>query len=80
MEKYKKYVSDYLFTTPSFLVGSGTVLNLAGNYYKFNTSESGFDADEKAIENDFGMIGQDLYDVMDKIKTTNIEFTLSNSR
>lgn len=68
MKKQKKYITDFLFSTPSFLSGAGTVINLAGNFYEFNSSDSGFEADEKAIENDFRMIGQDISDVIEKIK------------
>ena len=68
MKKQKRYISSFLFSTPSFLSGAGTVINLAGNYYAFNSSDSGFEADEKAIENDFRMIGQDIADVIERIK------------
>lgn len=68
MKKQKSYSTDFLFSTPSFLSGAGTVMNLAGNFYEFNSSESGFEADEKAIQNDFRMIGQDFSDVVDKVK------------
>ena len=68
MKKQKKNTTDFLFSTPSFFSGAGTVINLAGNFYEFNSSESGFEADEKAIENDFRMIGQDISDVIEKIK------------
>ena len=68
MRKQKRYTSGFLFSTPSFLSGAGTVINLAGNFYEFNSSDSGFEADEKAIENDFRMIGQDICDVIENIK------------
>lgn len=68
MKKQKRFVTDFLFSTPTFLSGAGTAINLAGNFYEFNSSDSDFEADKKAIENDFNMIGQDIYDVIDKIK------------
>jgi hypothetical protein len=68
MGKKKRYVTDFLSSTPSFLSGAGTVINLAGNYYEFNVSNSGFEADRKAIENDFRMVGQDICDVIEKIR------------
>lgn len=71
MKKQKRYTTGFLFSTPSFLSGAGTVINLAGNFYEFNSSDSGFEADEKAIENDFRMIGQDICDVIEKIKEDN---------
>ena len=65
--KNKKYITGFLFTSPSFLTGAGTVINLAGNYYEFNTCSSGIEADEMAIEHDFRMIGQDITDIMEDI-------------
>lgn len=64
----KRYTTGFLFSTPLFLSGAGTVMNLAGNYYEFNSSDSGSEADQKAIENDFRMIGQDIYDIIENIK------------
>ncbi len=68
MKKQKRYTTGFLFSTPSYLSGAGTVINLAGNFYEFNSSETGFEADEMAIQNDFRTIGQDFYSVIDKIK------------
>lgn len=68
MKKQKRYTTGFLFSTPSFLSGAGTVINLAGNFYEFNSSDSGFEADEMAIQNDFRMVGQDICDVIEKIK------------
>jgi hypothetical protein len=48
--------------------GMGTVINLEGNYYDFTISSNGFEDDAIAIQNDFNMIGQDLNDVIQKIK------------
>lgn len=67
MEKKEKYTSGFLFATPSFLMGAGTVFNLAGNYYEFNTAQSGADADRLAIENDFRMVGLDIYDSVEAL-------------
>lgn len=64
----KKFRTDFLFVTPTFLTGAGSVLNLAGNYYEFNTSESGYEADCMAIKSDFDMIGQDIQEVFTKIQ------------
>ena len=71
MKIQQKFTTDFLFSTPSFLSGAGTVINLAGNYYEFNDFEMGFGADEKAIENDFNMVGQDIYDVIGNINVDN---------
>jgi hypothetical protein len=55
-----KYHSDFLFSTPTFINGIGSIINIAGNYYIFNYSETAEEADAKAIEADWGVIGQDL--------------------
>lgn len=55
-----KYKTDYLFARPSFLLGIGSLLNIAGNYYNFNYSESDIESDIKAMENDWGIIGGDI--------------------
>lgn len=71
MERKKRYTTGFLYSTPNFLSGAGTVMNLAGNFYKFNSSETGFEADKIALENDFRMIGQDIWDVIENIKIDN---------
>ena len=60
----KKYRTDFLFSKSNFLMGMGSVLDLSGTYYTFNASESEKEADRKAIESDWGMIGQDMKEAM----------------
>jgi hypothetical protein len=60
MKRKNIYRSDFLFTRSSFLTGAGSVLNISGNYFPFNYSKSDEDADSKAIEFDWGMVGLDL--------------------
>lgn len=69
MNDQKQFTSGFLFSTPSFLSGAGTVINLAGNYYKFNSSNFGTEADEMAIEHDFRMIGQDIKNAFNFLKS-----------
>jgi hypothetical protein len=38
----------------------GSIFNMAGNYFSFNTSSSDEEADARAIESDWGTIGLDL--------------------
>lgn len=68
MKRQKRYSTGFLFSTPSLFSGAGTVMNLAGNYYEFNSSDSGFEADCIALQNDFKMVGQDINDAIQKIK------------
>ncbi len=68
MKRKKRFATDFLFSTPTFLSGAGTVINLAGNYYDFNASDSGSEADALALSNDFRMVGQDLADVLEVVR------------
>ncbi|MDI9356370.1 MAG: hypothetical protein QM536_05010 [Chitinophagaceae bacterium] len=68
MKKQKIYTKSFLFSHLSFFSGAGTVINLAGNFYRFNSLDSGFEADRKSIENDFRMIGQDITCAIEKMK------------
>lgn len=76
MGSKNKFMSDFLFSTPNFLIGAGSVINIAGNYYNFNESDSESEADAKAIENDFKMVGQDIYNVLNDSKLKNNELIL----
>jgi hypothetical protein len=62
----KAYRTDFLFPNSSFLTGAGSVFNIAGNYFGFNYSASDEQADSRALENDWGMIGEDILDVIKK--------------
>ena len=57
-----------MFPRTNFVIGMGSVLNIAGNYFHFNYSGSDEDADRKAIESDWGMIGNDVSDAIVSIK------------
>ncbi len=65
-----KNVTDYLFVTPNFLTGVGSILNLGGNYFEYNQSLTANDADVMAIENDFWVIGNDLNDAIELTHNT----------
>lgn len=56
--------SDFLFADTSFLTGAGSALNIAGNFYSFNSSKSVEQADFEAIRSDWRMVGKDLADSM----------------
>ncbi len=62
----KKYRTDFLFPRTNMLIGAGSIFNLAGNYFEFNTSKTEQEADFKALENDWGVIGMDLCAVMNE--------------
>lgn len=67
MKKRKRFSTGFLYATPSFITGAGTVLNLAGNYYEYNISDTELQADFRALANDFGVVGNDLRDAMDEL-------------
>lgn len=46
------------------LIGLGSILNISGNYFEFNYSNSEKEADMKAIENDWGVIGNDIQEAI----------------
>lgn len=60
MEKENTCRTDFLFSTPSFLTGAGSIFNIRGNYFRFNTSSSPELADMRAIQSDWCMVGRDL--------------------
>lgn len=60
MSHSNNYKTSFLFPRTSFLIGIGSIINIAGNYFDFNYYESDDEADFRAIENDWGVIGQDI--------------------
>lgn len=52
--------TDYLFKKRSFLTGAGSVIGIFGQPNKFNKSNSGEEADLKALKSDWEMVGLDL--------------------
>ncbi len=52
--------TDFLFPTPSFLKGMGTVLNLGGNYYSWNRSDTPEEADARGLKCDWAIVGEDI--------------------
>ena len=52
--------TGFLFPTPTFLSGIGSVLNVFGGPGTFNYSRNGLEADCKALYSDYRMIGHDI--------------------
>ncbi len=63
----KKYQTDFLFANNDFIIGAGSVMNIGGNYYEFNYSDSPKEADRKAIGCDWGVVGQDILEVTNSL-------------
>jgi hypothetical protein len=49
--------TDFLCASSTFLTGMGSVLNLRGNLYDYNSCDN---PDETAIAQDWGMVGRDF--------------------
>lgn len=64
MTRIKRYKSNLIFPRTSMLIGLGSILNISGNYFEFNYSNSEKEADMKAIENDWGVIGNDILEAI----------------
>jgi|AntRauMFilla1563_2_1112583.scaffolds.fasta_scaffold26258_3 hypothetical protein len=71
--KQKRFRTNYLFPTPSFLVGFGSVVDLFGSPLIHVSSNSESDADRIEMQNDFNMIGQDISDAFKNEKSKLIE-------
>lgn len=68
-----KYRTDFLTPSSSFLCGAGSVLNISGNYFDYNSSQSDDEADKKAISMDWKMVGADIASSMKQFITPNDE-------
>lgn len=58
--KRLKYRTDSLFASSSFVLGFFSIFNLGGNYFPFRISSSGGETDTKAMETDWGVVGEDI--------------------
>lgn len=70
MKKLNIYRTDFLFSESNFLIGMGSLGNIRGNYYEFNSSKSAREADYKAILSDWGTIGLDLLSAAERYVKT----------
>lgn len=61
-----QFKTDFLCTPSTFLMGFGSVVNMKGNLYDYNTSN---DPDKLAIAQDWKMVGQDIRNSLDKAKS-----------
>lgn len=68
MRKSKFKKTSFLLPMNNFLVGLGSVLNVAGKYFDYNYSNSTEEADRKAIESDWQNVGQDIRFAQEKFK------------
>ncbi len=60
MKKKKFLKSDFLLPRNNFDIGMGSVFNINGNYFIYNTSESDLEADYKAMMSDWQNVAGDI--------------------
>ena len=73
-----KFKSNQLFPRSGFLTGMGSVFNISGNYFERNCSKSNKETDARAIASDWGMVGQDLQQVLDTESSKEKSVTLNH--
>ncbi|WP_041779660.1 hypothetical protein [Belliella baltica] len=70
-KKKEKYRTDFLLPRNNFLVGMGSVLNIAGSYFDYNYSKSEKEADFKAMVSDWQNVGNDFRQSNEKFEKEN---------
>ena len=70
-KKKANYRTDFLLPKNNFLVGLGSVLNIAGAYFGYNYSKSEKEADFKSIYSDWKNIGEDFRVSKEKFEKDN---------
>lgn len=68
-----KISTDFLISESTLITGFGTAVNLAGNFYRFNTAATSVEADMRALRSDWIIIGQDLSDVMESVSESELD-------
>lgn len=72
MKKFKTLnKTSFLVEDNSFIKGVESVFNIAGNFFEYNTSNTGAEADKKALTSDWLMVGNDLKNASKKFKSKN---------
>ncbi len=61
----KKVQTDFLFAQPSFASGAARTLDLWAQFDDYNRSETGAEADAKAIAADWLVVGQDMFEALE---------------
>jgi len=64
-----KYQTNFLASKSSITTGIGSCFNIWGNYYKFNTSKTPQEANRKAFNSSWGVIGQSFGNLLKKLKS-----------
>jgi hypothetical protein len=64
----KRFQTDFLFASPSFLSGAARVLDLGATFDSYNASSSDWEADSRAFNNDLSIVLQDFQNAVLTIK------------
>lgn len=56
----RQYISHRLFAEPSFIGGMASLLDLGNTLREYNASATGEEADFKALQNDWRVVGDDM--------------------
>jgi hypothetical protein len=60
--------SDFLFAKNSFWIGAGSAFDLWGDYFLYNRSRNGNEADARAIASDWLVVGKDIRKAGEQLK------------
>jgi len=60
----KRFSTDFLTASGSFVLGFASAFDPSGTFFLRNSSETSEEADSVAIYSDFAMIGQDIRDII----------------
>jgi len=62
------YLRWLRFKRPTFLIGFASVLDLGGALFLYRLPQSPFEADAKAMANDWVMVGSDIRNATEKFE------------
>jgi hypothetical protein len=69
MTVHKKHRTDALLSKMGYWRGFLSAFHIYGNFYRsIYTEKDGVDIDRKALEADWGAVGNDMYLTIDKLK------------
>lgn len=63
--------SEFLFARPSFLEGVARIMDFTGSLNEYNTSNSGEQADTRALRADWTAVGKDIKKAMNDFDKEN---------
>lgn len=70
----KAYRTTYIFNeVGSFFTGFFSTFKISGHNFHYEKSSTAHEADKRAIENDWGIVGEDIKHATTKYRKTNIK-------